>query len=247
MSVGGDMVSGAVNVVSTNSAKSEREPALFHLGCGVTQQQFAQAVATVKAHHGDLNYLDPYGQLVFNALAAPGTSSAETVLPAGNYYALDTMGRGTPPSQSFSVSQSASPAALPDADATITTIDFGFAGPVTLHDGEMVRAENDGFLVHMDAFGRVRSLAAARRVLRLLRAGKTGRAFKLFVRAQGAFAGPLSSGSLQQAVLNATPGVYVQFCVMRTQDGRSHIRLGMERIFRIAKAAHSKPPHHSKK
>ena len=40
---------------------------------------------------------------------------------------------------------------------------------------------------------------------------------------------------MQQQVLNAKPGYYVQACFMDTQDGREHTQLGMERVIRIAK------------
>jgi hypothetical protein len=106
---------------------------------------------------GDLNYLDPYGLVVFNASANKGTSSVQALLQPGNYLALDTQGNGNPPHTAFTVTQSASPAALPTPGATIKTIEFGFRGPTTLHEGELLRAENDGFLVHMDVFGQVKT------------------------------------------------------------------------------------------
>jgi hypothetical protein len=39
---------------------------------------------------------------------------------------------------------------------------------------------------------------------------------------------------MQQEVLNANPGYYVQACFMDTQDGREHTVLGMERVIQIA-------------
>lgn len=86
----------------------------------------------------------------------------------------------------------------------------------------------------MDVFGQVRNLAAARKAVALLLAGKDNAANRLFI-GGGTFTGPVSSGALQQEVVSAKPGVYVQECFMNTQDGREHTRLGMERIFRITK------------
>ena len=40
---------------------------------------------------------------------------------------------------------------------------------------------------------------------------------------------------MQQAVLNAKPGYYVEACFMDTQDGREHTQLGMERLIRVVK------------
>ena len=236
VTVGGSTVSGAVNVVTTVTGEPQGEPTLVRLNPGVPFSAFVQAVAVVNAHHGDLNYLDPYGSLVFNVPANRGTSSAQTVLQPGNYFALDTQGNGTPPHTTFTVTPSSSPATLPRPGATISTIEFAFRGPTTLHDGELLRAENDGFLVHMDAFGRTKNLADAQKAVALLRAGKDNAAGKLLQGPQNqGFAGPLSSGGVQQVLVNEKPGWYVQACFMDTQDGREHTQLGMERIFRIVK------------
>ena len=48
-------------------------------------------------------------------------------------------------------------------------------------------------------------------------------------------AGALSPGAVQQAVLNAKPGYYVEACFMDTQDHREHTQLGMLRLIRIVK------------
>jgi hypothetical protein len=98
----------------------------------------------------------------------------------------------------------------------------------------MVRAQNDGYLVHMDVLIRGRNRAGANKIARLLKAGKDHKAQKL---ATG-FAdlmNPVSPGGMQQSILNAKPGWYVQACFMDTQDGHEHTQLGMERVIRIAK------------
>jgi hypothetical protein len=40
---------------------------------------------------------------------------------------------------------------------------------------------------------------------------------------------------MQQTVLKAKPGWYVEACFMDTQDGREHVQLGMERLVHIVK------------
>ncbi len=68
----------------------------------------------------------------------------------------------------------------------------------------------------------------------MLRAGKDNKAQKLatgFVDLMD----PASPGAMQQQVLDAKSGYYVQACFMDTQDGREHTTLGMERVIRIAK------------
>jgi hypothetical protein len=69
----------------------------------------------------------------------------------------------------------------------------------------------------------------------LLRAGKDGKAMKLASRHFLSLAGPISPGGIQQAVLNAKPGYYVEACFMDTQDGREHTQLGMMRLIRVIK------------
>jgi hypothetical protein len=236
VSVSGSEVSGAVNVVSTFTGKAPSGPnangptwGLVRLDPGVT---VAQAVAAVQSAHGDINALTAYGSLFADA-SAPGAT--QTVLTPGNYAALNITGNGNPAIATFTVTQSSSPAVLPAAAATETSIEFGFRGPTVLHDGTVVRAENGGYLVHMDIAVGVKNAATGREVMALLRAGKDGKAQKLANRQFIALAGPISPGGMQQAVLNAKPGYYVQLCMMNTQDGREHTQLGMERLIRVVK------------
>jgi hypothetical protein len=233
IAVSGSAVSGAVNVVSTFTGKKGShgpggEAALFRLNPGVTAKQIVGAVK----HNQDPNAVTRFGAIVFDA-GAPG--STQVVLAAGHYLALNVSGNGPGGYVQFTVAQSPSPAALPPAKAIQTAIDFAFRGPTVLHDGTVVRTENRGYVVHMvTAFG-VRNPAAGRRVMALLRAGKDGKAARLANHRFFDLAGPLSSGAVQQAVLHAKPGWYVEACFMDTQDGREHTRLGMERLIRVVK------------
>jgi hypothetical protein len=231
VTIGGTLASGAVNVVSTVTKEAQGEPTLLRLNPGAT---VVQAMAAVNAHHGDLNYLDPYGAIVFDAAAPKGSSSVQTLLQPGNYVALDIAGNGAAPHTLFTITAAAQPASLPAAQARVSTIDFGFRGPKTLKDGELVRFVNDGFLVHMIDWIRVKDVATARRLSALLQAGKDNQAGRLAT-GFGMFAGPLSRGGRQQLVVHAKPGVYVLACFMTTQDGREHTQLGMERTIRIVK------------
>jgi len=236
VSVSGSEVSGAVNVVSTFSGKAPSGPnsngptwGLVRLNPGVTVQE---AVGAVLSHHGDPNALTPLASLFADNSAGIPT---QTVLTAGNYVALNLTGNGNPGLAPFTVTQSSSPAALPNAAATQTAIEFGFRGPTVLHDGTIVRAQNGGFLVHMVIGFGVKNPATGRQVMALLRSGKDGKAQKLSNGRFLALAGPISPGGMQQAVLNAKPGYYVEACFMDTQDGREHTQLGMERLIRVVK------------
>jgi hypothetical protein len=50
-----------------------------------------QALATLP-RSSDPNDVSAFGQIVFDADAPHGTSTVQTILPAGNYVALDTQG-----------------------------------------------------------------------------------------------------------------------------------------------------------
>jgi hypothetical protein len=234
VTVGGSMVSGAVNVVTTVTGEKSDMPALLLLNPGVTEAEFNKAVAPLVNGTTPLDAIDPYGKIVFDGDATKGTpASAETVLVPGTYLALET-GNGE---AEFTVTQAAQPAALPKPGGTVTAIDFGFGGASTLRDGELVRFQNDGFLIHMFDYGQVKSVADAKKVEALLLAGKVGhgQGKKYLTGVKGGFAEPLSRGAMQQEVITQPPGVYVIYCAMNAQDGRLHFQLGMFRTIRIIK------------
>ena len=230
VSVSGSEVSGAVNIVATFKGSVPRGSngpsfALARLNPGAT---LGQAFAAAQAAHGDLNAIAPFGALLVSG--GPGTTQA--VLTPGNWVALNVTGNGKPGVEPFTVTQSSSPAALPAAKATETTIEFGFRGPTVLHRGTILREVNGGWLVHMDVFIGVKSKAAGRAAMALLRAGKDNKAGKYFTNAFFG-SGPVSHGGMQQSVVNAPAGYYVEACFMDTQDGREHTQVGMERLVKV--------------
>jgi hypothetical protein len=212
----------------------EASPNLFLLKPGVSVEEVYAYLNGKESQ--DPNSAAKYGSIVFDSEQGPGTNEAQTTLQPGQYIALDTSGKTSAQwlRTSFKVTAAAAPATLPTPEATISSIEFGFRGPSTLHDGELVRFENAGYLVHMDVGLQVKSMKSAKKLVKLLLAGKEKQAQKL-VAAGVAFAGPLSSGAFQQETIAAKPGIYVQACFMDTQDGRSHTMLGMERIIKITK------------
>ncbi len=233
----GSTVAGAVNVV-VSSEKGLKEPTaiMFLLKPGVTVAEF-EAFAKSKLF-SDPNNAGKLGSIVFDEEGkAGGTVEAQTVLAPGTYVLLNAEGEHptAPPHSTLTITATPSPAALPAAQATEKTIDFAFRGPTTLKVGELVRFENEGFLVHMNVAFPVKSRRAASEAVRLLKEGKEKKVFKLIKGQPFSFYGPLSSGGFQQETINEAPGWYVQACFMDTQDGRPHTSLGMERAFRIVK------------
>jgi hypothetical protein len=238
IAVSGALQSGAVNVVMNAAAGSkEPSPTLVLLKPGVTVAEVDAYLKTNQAPK-DPNTASKYGSIVFDAEASAGkTAEAQTFLQPGTYVALNGAGESSAkwPTTSFTVTAAASPVSLPAPAATVQSIEFGFRGPSTLHDGELVRFENAGYLVHMDLAIPVKNTASAKKVIKALKTGKENGLEKLIAGEPVGFAGPLSSGGFQQETITAKPGVYVQVCFMTTQDGRPHTLLGMERIIKIVK------------
>jgi hypothetical protein len=234
ITVTGAAQSGAVNVVSTATGVKEASVILFLLKPGAT---FDEVEAAIQKAHGDTNVTSKYGSIVFDGEVAPGQSSeAQTYLQPGQYVAVvPGEGKGSKAHALFTVSAAASPVALPAPEATIRSIEFGFRGPSTLHDGELVRFENEGFLVHMDVAAPVKNMKAAKQAVKDLLAGKEKAVGKLISGPPAPFAGPVSHEAFQQETITAKPGIYVEVCFMDTQDGRGHNLLGMERIIKIVK------------
>jgi hypothetical protein len=232
--VTGPLESGGVNIVSSDTGVKEAAVIVFLLKPGVSVAE-AEAFSKEKKAK-DPNSAGKLGSIVFDTEVNPGQNSeAQTTLAPGQYIVLVGAGEGEAQLRThFTVATAKAPVTLPTPQATIRSIEFGFRGPSTLHDGELVRFENEGFLVHMDIAIQAKSAKGAKQLAKLLLAGKEKQAHKLAVGAV-TFAGPLSNGAYQQETIAAKPGWYVQACFMDTQDGRSHTVLGMERVIKIVK------------
>jgi len=231
ITVGGSQVSGAVNIVATVTGEKSDNPALVRLNPGISVAAFAKAAKSLG--NSPLDALDPYGSIVYFGSAIEGApSSAQTWLQPGTYVALNN-GNGH---AIFTITASANPVLLPAPAAEIDAVDFGFRGADTLHDGDLVRFKNDGYLVHMFLFAQAKSAADAAKAEKLLLANKGNEAGKLYgTGVTGQFVGPLSHAHLQQEVINEPPGVYVIYCAMNAEDGREHFQLGMFRTITIVK------------
>jgi hypothetical protein len=234
ITVGGSTQSGAVNVISTATGVKEGTAILFRMKPSVTVAEVESALKTGAGK--DPNKASKYGSIVFDGeVSSAHASEAQTSLQAGQYVALGGVGHGGPKlKQPFTVTAATAPATLPTPQATIRSIEFGFQGPTTLHDGELVRFENEGFLVHMDVVFPVKSLKSAKQAVKDLLNGNE-KALEKLITGEPFGAGPLSHEAFQQQTITAKPGWYVQTCFMETQDGRGHSRLGMNRIIKIVK------------
>ena len=236
ITVGGTLESGAVDILSTVTGKSVGVPTLIRLNPGMTA---AQALDIMAAHLATWNANDVslVGAAVFDVWVAGGmTSDVQTVLRPGDYLAIDSAGYDPTKftTTAFTIVPAVAPAALPAAQATIRAIDFGFRGATTLHNGQLVRVKNSGYVAHeIGALGFMNA-TTAKRAMVLLRAGKESKAESL---ANGVviFTFPVDHGVVQQSVLKAKPGIYVLVCAEPTQDGRLYEQLGMVRMIHITK------------
>jgi len=234
-SVGGALESGGVNVKTTDTGLKEGIVIVIALRPGVTLAE-AEGFAKSKKVQ-DPNNINELGSIVFDAEVNPGApNEVQTELKPGTYLLLSGTGEAEPTVKThFTVAASKAPAALPAPGATVRAIDFNFRGPSVLHVGELVRFEDEGFLVHMQIAFPVKNVKSARKAVKFLREGKERQIRKLVVGPPVSFQGPVSHGAFQQQTITAKPGVYVLVCFMETQDKRDHARLGMERIIQIAK------------
>ncbi len=233
ITVGGALQSGAVDIRSTTTGVKDAEPTLLRLNPGVTVAQALAFAASPGA--SDLNNVAArLGPIVFDADAPQGTTDVQTTLQPGSYLALDTNGSNPAkfPFTQFTIAAATAPATLPAPAATVTAIDFGFRGPTTLRNGQLVRFENAGFVSHMIIAIKVKNVASGAKVIALLRAGRS-LAARRFAIGFTSFLGPISPGYSQQLVIRASPGVYVLSCFEDTQDHREHVRLGMLRLIHI--------------
>jgi hypothetical protein len=230
ITVRGGEASGAVDITTNVSGESSDSPTMVLLKPGVTLQEFAGVVGKL-GDNAPLDAIDPYGTIVYSAaVVAQGKPvSSQVVLAPGTYVVAGDRAHGV-----FTVGTSAAPASLPKPAATVTAIDFAYRGARTLRKGELVRFENDGYLIHMFQWARAKNAAAATKAEALLQAGNI-RGAQRYATNQGAFTGPLSTGTREQEIITEPPGVYVMFCAMTSQDGRQHYQLGMFRTIRIVK------------
>jgi uncharacterized cupredoxin-like copper-binding protein len=235
--VTGPLESGGVNVAVTDTGVKEGAVIVFLLKPGVSIAE-VEAFQKEKKAKKDINNTGKLGSIVFDTEANPGPKSElQANLQPGKYIVLVSQGEKGEATlrTNFTVTAAKAPAVLPTPQATIRSIEFGFRGPSTLHDGELVGFENEGFLVHMDIAFPVKNSKAAKKAVKALLAGNEKALGKLIAGAPITFTGPVSNGAYQQETITAKPGIYVEACFMNTQDGREHTALGMERIIKITK------------
>ena len=170
-----------------------------------------EAFVKSKADRGPEQRLDKLGSIVFDAKGTPGgTSEAQTDTAARQLRraqrrrrkpdepaAHDLHGHGRRPR----------PPRCPPRRRVEKTIEFGFRGPTTLKVGEVVRFENEGFLVHMDIAFPVKSKRAAQKGLRPSRQARKRRCSSWSPASRSASTARSPRGAFQQETITAEAGL----------------------------------------
>lgn len=232
ITIGGNQGSGAHRVVFSVSHENQASVGFARLDPDVTLAQFYK-VFNAMGPNGDPNQLYGIAQIATFTQANTGKSSVFSYLRPGTYVAVD-LTQNMPATRPFFIYPSSHPAPLPVPGATVASREFGFTGATKLHDGEIVKWANNGFLVHMTFGIRAKSLAGADKIAALLKAGKDNAAQSLATAVYG-WVGALSHGESFESVVTQSPGYWVIACFMDTQDGREHTTLGMEKVIQILK------------
>jgi hypothetical protein len=230
VAIGGTLKSGAERIAFTVTGEAQGGPALVRLDPGVS---LGQLLAHFAAIGQDQNNLYGLAQLAMSTEADRGTSSVYVNLLPGTYIALDTNAPSrTPPFSVFTVTRAKHPVAMPKPGATISSHEFGFGGATKIKDGEIVRWDNAGFLVHMIVGAEAPDQTTANKIAADLLAGNDNAAQALAIGFYG-WDGALSHGESFESVIHQHPGFWVIACFMDTQDHREHTTLGMEKVIQI--------------
>ena len=177
--VTGALESGAVNIVTSDTGLKEANVILVALKPGVTVAEAETFIKEGKVK-GDPNNAAKIGsswptskptparKAKLRPNSSPATTSCWTATGEGEA-ALRT---------NFAITAAKAPVALP-APQRRSARSIGFRGPTTIHDGELVRFENEGFLVHMDIAVPVKNMKAARQLVKDMKTGNEKAAGKL--------------------------------------------------------------------
>lgn len=164
--------------------------------------------------------------------AAAGESTAATIdLEAGTYYVLPTSEEGEPPSEltKFEVTGD-SDAELPEADGTVSAVEYSFSGEGLTAGEQTLLLENEGGTWH-------HFLASK------LKDGATIEQAKEFLESEGEGGGPppfdvednavestvIDGGRSELVTANLEPGTYAFFCFISDKQtgGPPHVVKGM--------------------
>lgn len=162
----------------------------------------------------------------------PGESGTVTqILQPGTYYALSTEGRpNTKSVATIEVSGDESDDELPEADATVTAVEYGFDAEELPSGTAEIDFENDGTQPHHLVASQLIGDSTAADVERFFKTEKG----KPPLRKEGEATAVIEGGEGQTVTFNLKPGRYAFYCfISDRQGGPPHIFKGMVDEFEV--------------
>ncbi len=173
----------------------------------------------------------------FQAAGGPGStkkgesSTATLVLEAGTYYVLPTTDEGTPPESltSFEVTGE-SDAELPEADGTVSAVEYSFSGEGLKAGEQELLLDNEGGTWHHFLASKMKDGATIEQAKEFLTSQGGGSGPPPFASEENAVSSTVIDGGKSQIVTaNLEPGSYAFFCFISDKQtgGPPHVVKGM--------------------
>lgn len=214
---------GTTEITLKNEAKGGNDLQLIRVEGDHSAQEVADGLG--KASEGQ-----PFPDWFFAGGGIGGTKPGESgtvtqVLQPGTYYALSTEGR--PDAKSLAVidvSGEESDDELPEADATVTAVEYGFDSEELPSGTIEIDFENDGVQPHHLLVSRLIGDSTAADVERFFKTEKG----KPPLREEGQATAVIEGGEGQTATFDLEPGRYAFYCfISDRQGGPPHAFKGM--------------------
>lgn len=219
---------GIVDVAFLNSTDAPFAPLVARLNEGVTTDALMEALA--QGPEASL----PLVSLLGGTQIGPQSSFNATFdLKPGTHVVLNFAGESAP--QLFTVAEGDAAAAAPEADVTVSLLDFAFSLPTSISAGEQTWAlENKGEQWHEMGIYRIddsTSIAELRDIMQQMVSSDA--AAELPVEQVG-FWMPLQQGERAWFDLNLDAGTYVVVCFLPDfASGHAHMDLGMVQLLTV--------------
>lgn len=225
-----ELPAGIVNVSFVNSGEAPFAPILARLNEGVTVDALMEAMS-----QGPEAAL-PLIALLGGTEVAPQSSFEATFdLKPGEHVVLNFAG-DAPDVKTFTVAEGDAAAAAPEADVTVSLLDFAFSLPTTISAGEQTwLLENKGQQWHEMGIARIddsTTVAELRDIMQTMASGEADPA-TLPIEQVG-FWMPMQQGERAWFNLNLEPGTYVVACFLPDfASGHAHVNLGMVQLLTV--------------
>jgi hypothetical protein len=230
---GAERITGKAATLAVSSADADRRAehaaALVRLEPGVSLERFAAAVAEAKTF-ADMEGLGVVDAFVGAPPKGRDPLTSVTKIAAGATYAvLDFSGEQPTVAGSFTAG-AANTAKLPEVDFSTSLKDYGFTARELPRAGT-IRITNRGKEYHEMVGFHVAKGADPRSIVDRLERGRQPR--KGSTDGEAFLQAPVGPGAVNQSAFRVERGTYVFTCFLPDDRGRSHARLGMNKVVRV--------------